>query len=80
MVRVKGIGHDMLCKDCLMYQRRRDDLAQQAIGSVNYCCAQKLADIVGEVARQTRQAFNEHIFLMDTECPNGECILCKLTM
>jgi len=68
-------GDLMQCKDCLIWRNRRDDLAQQATEMVDYCCAMGFEKIVDGVATSTDRAFREHIKLMDTECPNGRCIV-----
>jgi len=65
----------MKCKECLIWQNRRNDLARLAVDSVDYCCVHKLTDIVNDVARGTRVVFISHISLMDNECPKNKCIL-----
>ena len=66
----------MKCKECLIWQKKRDDLARQNIEVIDYCCANGM-ESVRSIAPVLGKAFREHIKLMDEECPEGQCILVR---
>jgi len=73
----------MECKDCLIWQRRRDDIADGVLELVPKLArflhedeiTKEWKELISSESKHLDSLFRHHISLMDTKCPEGRCIL-----